>query len=178
MERSIGTTEKNYNKLIYVAGILLAVAVGVIYITPKMDMRGTALDHLPALNALINGTVSLLLVTGYILIRQKKITQHRRVMTSSIVLSALFLCSYVLYHVTHPSTSYGGEGVMKGIYLFILVTHILLAMVIAPLVLISFTRGLSQRYDKHRKIARITLPLWLYVSLTGVIVYLMISPYY
>lgn len=99
-------------------------------------------------------------------------------MTSSILLSALFLVSYVAYHITHESTVFGGEGMIRYIYLFILLTHILFAMVIAPLVLISFTRGLSERFDKHRKIARITWPLWFYVSITGVIVFIMISPYY
>lgn len=174
----IVSKEKNYNRLIYIVGAVLVIAVAVIYVTPKVDMSGTVLDYLPALNASINGTVSVLLVIGYLLIRQKKIQAHRKVMTLSIVLSALFLVSYVLYHITHQETRFGGEGTIKYIYLIILLTHILFATVIAPLVLISFTRALSERFDKHRKIARITLPLWLYVSVTGVIVYLMISPYY
>lgn len=165
------------NRLIFTVSAILVAAVAVLYITPKLE-AGPALDFLPALNATINGTVSVLLIAGFLLIRQKRIETHRKVMTASILLSVLFLVSYVLYHSTHDSTPYGGEGMLKYIYFFILISHILLAIVIVPLVLISFTRALSARYDRHRKIARITLPLWLYVSISGVIVYLMISPYY
>jgi putative membrane protein len=99
-------------------------------------------------------------------------------MTTAIVLSVLFLLSYVTYHAASESTKFGGEGAIKSIYYFILLSHILLAIVIVPLVLISYVRALSEKFDKHRKIARYTLPLWLYVTITGVIVYLMISPYY
>lgn len=165
------------NRLIFAVSTILVAAVAVLYITPKVE-TGAALDFLPALNAAINASVSVLLITGFLLIRQKKIETHRKVMTASIVLSVLFLVSYVLYHSTHNSTPYGGEGMLKYTYFFILISHILLAIAIVPLVLISFTRALASRYDKHRKIARITLPLWLYVSISGVIVYLMISPYY
>ena len=177
MEGAIDKT-KNYNSLIYIVGALLAIAVAVIYVTPKIDMSGTWMDNLPLVNASINGTVSILLVLGLIFIKRGNISAHRKAMTSSILLSALFLVSYVAYHITHESTVFGGEGTIRYIYLFILLTHILFAMVIAPLVLISFTRGLSERFDKHRKIARITWPLWFYVSITGVIVFIMISPYY
>lgn len=170
--------EKKYNRWIIAIGVILAAAVAVIYVTPKIDMQGTWLDNLPMINATINGTVSLLLILGLVFIKQKNIKAHRLAMTAGIVLSAIFLVSYVLYHTTHPSTSYGGEGPMRYIYFFILITHILLAVVIAPLVLITFSKALAERFDKHRKIARITYPLWLYVSITGVLVYIMISPYY
>jgi putative membrane protein len=169
---------KNYNRLIYIVGTVLAIAVGVIYITPKIDMSDTWMDYLPAVNATINGTVSLLLVLGLVFVKQGKIEAHKKTMMASILMSALFLLSYVTYHITHESTVFGGEGTIRYIYLFILLTHILFAMIIAPLVLITFTRALSERFDKHRKIARITWPLWFYVSITGVIVYIMISPYY
>ena len=164
-------------KSIYIVSFILVIAVAVIYVTPKADI-GRSLDFLPLLNACINGTVSALLVIGFILIRQKKIQAHRVVMTSSIVLSVLFLLSYVLYHTTHESTAYGGEGLLRSVYFFILISHIILAIVIVPLVLISFSRALVGQFERHRRIARITLPLWLYVSVTGVIVYLMIYPYY
>ena len=170
--------DKNYNLLIYIVGGVIALAVGVIYVTPKIDMTGTWMDVLPAFNATINAVVSVLLVLGLRYIKEGKNQAHRNVMTASVALSALFLISYVAYHITHESTSFGGEGFIKGVYLFILVTHIVLAAIIAPLVLISFVRALSERFDKHRKIARITWPLWLYVSLSGVIVFLMIAPYY
>ena len=173
-----GKKEINYNKWIYIVAAVLAAAVGAIYITPKFEVPKGSLDFLPALNATINGTVSFLLVLGVVLIKQGKRKAHQVVMTSAIGLSALFLISYVLFHTTHESTSYGGEGIMRTVYFFILITHIVLAIVIVPLVLISFVRALSERFDKHKKIARITFPLWLYVSITGVLVYLMISPYY
>ena len=99
-------------------------------------------------------------------------------MWSALILSTLFLLSYVLYHATTPSTSFGGEGILKKIYFFILLTHILLSAVVVPLVLITFSRALAEKFDKHKKIARITLPIWLYVTLTGVLVYILISPYY
>jgi len=173
-----GRKEVNYNRLIYIVAAVLALAVGVIYVTPKFEVPNGALDFLPALNAGINATVSALLILGVILIKRGNQSAHQLVMTSAITLSAIFLISYVLYHTTHESTSYGGEGVMRTVYLFILLTHIVLAIVIVPLVLITFVRALSRRFDKHKKIARITFPLWLYVSITGVVVYLMISPYY
>lgn len=178
MEAENQIEAKNYNALIYIVGVVLALAVGVIYLTPKMDMSGTWMDVLPTVNAFINGLVSLLLVAGLVLIKNGQRRAHERVMTASIVLSALFLVSYVAYHITHESTSFGGEGWIRTVYFVILLTHIVLAAVITPLVLITFVRALSQRFDKHRKIARITWPLWFYVSVSGVIVYLMISPYY
>lgn len=173
-----GKKEINYNKWIYIVAAVLAAAVGAIYVTPKFEVPAGALDFLPALNASINGTVSLLLIVGVVFIKQGKRKAHQITMTSAIALSALFLVSYVLYHTTHESTSYGGEGIMRAIYFFILITHIILAIVIVPLVLISFVRALSERFDQHKRIARITFPIWLYVSITGVLVYLMISPYY
>lgn len=169
---------KNSNRLIFIVGTILAIAVGVIYITPKIDMSGTWMDNLPAVNASINGTVTVLLIIGLVFIKQGKIGAHKKVMSASIIMSALFLISYVAYHITHESTVFGGEGMIRNVYLFILLTHILFAIVIAPLVLITYTRALSKRLDKHRKLARITWPLWFYVSITGVVVYIMISPYY
>jgi putative membrane protein len=169
---------KNYNTLIYIVGAVLTIAVALIYVTPKMDMSGTWMDSLPALNASINGSVSILLIFGLVFIKRDNMPAHRFCMSASLGLSALFLISYVAYHITHESTVFGGEGTIRTIYLIVLLTHILFAMVIAPLVLITFTRALSRQFDKHRKIARITYPMWLYVSVSGVIVYLMIAPYY
>ncbi|NQV52050.1 MAG: DUF420 domain-containing protein [Flavobacteriales bacterium] len=166
------------NRFIYILAAVLAGAVGMIYVTPKFVVEDGALDFLPALNASINAVVGLLLILGVIFIKRGERRAHQITMTSAIVLSGLFLVSYVLYHTTHESTSYGGEGVIRYVYFFILLTHIVLAVVIVPLVLISFSRALSARFDKHKKIARITFPLWLYVSITGVVVYLMISPFY
>ena len=167
------------NKLIYAVATILVLAIFVIYLTPKMEIANGALEYLPALNASINATVSVLLILGYYFIRIKKDRKwHSISMKSAFILSALFLISYVIYHTTHESTSYGGEGVIRAVYLVILLTHIVLAAAIVPLVLVTFSRALTEKFDKHKRIARITFPLWLYVSITGVVVYLMISPYY
>ncbi|MBT3647356.1 MAG: DUF420 domain-containing protein [Flavobacteriales bacterium] len=167
------------NKLIYAVATILVLAIFVIYLTPKMEIANGALEYLPALNASINATVSVLLILGYYFIRIKKDRKwHSISMKSAFILTALFLISYVIYHTTHESTSYGGEGVIRAVYLVILLTHIVLAAAIVPLVLVTFSRALTEKFDKHKRIARITFPLWLYVSITGVVVYLMISPYY
>ncbi|HWB62423.1 MAG TPA: DUF420 domain-containing protein [Chitinophagales bacterium] len=130
------------------------------------------------LNAVINFTVSVLLVAGYVLVRQKKYVAHKNVMLVSIVLSTLFLLSYIAHHLLTPETHYGGEGAIKYFYFFILITHIVLAAVILPFILMTSYRSLSGEFAKHKKIARVTYPIWLYVSVTGVLVYLLISPYY
>jgi putative membrane protein len=111
-------------------------------------------------------------------IKNKKIALHRRLMTIAIALSVVFLISYILFHAATEPTKFGGEGAVRSIYYFALLTHIVLSAAVVPLVLISYVRALSERFDKHRKIARITLPIWLYVAFTGVLVYLLIAPYY
>lgn len=164
--------------LVIALSILIPVIVAVLYIAPKDIEVGEEVYYLPLLNAILNGTASLTLVAAFFAIKNKKVTLHKNLMLTTLVLSALFLLSYVTYHALTESTPFGGEGIIKIIYLIILLSHILLAIVIVPLVLITFSRALSEKFDKHKKIARITLPLWLYVTVTGVIVYLMISPYY
>ena len=164
--------------LVIVISILIPIVVAALYLLPKNNMADEEIMILPKINAFLNSLTSILLIGGFVAIKNKRIELHRKFMFSAIVLSVLFLLSYVAYHSIAESTPYGGEGMVRSIYYFILLSHILLAIVIVPLVLISFTRALSERFDKHRKIARITLPLWLYVTVTGVIVYLMISPYY
>jgi putative membrane protein len=111
-------------------------------------------------------------------IKNKNVPLHRKLMSTALVLSVLFLLSYVAYHLTTESTKYGGEGFLRSLYYFILISHIVLSAAIVPLVLISYVRALASRFDKHKKIARITMPLWIYVAVTGVLVYVMISPYY
>ena len=133
---------------------------------------------LPKFHAFINGTVSLLLMMSFWFIKNKKRKAHKWCNISALILSALFLVSYVTYHTFTDSTKFGGEGLIKYIYYFILLTHIVLAAIILPIILFTFLRAFTGNFEKHRKIARWTLPLWLYVSITGVIVYLMISPYY
>jgi putative membrane protein len=130
------------------------------------------------LNAIFNSFTFVFLLAALYFIKQKNITLHKRFIFAAFTSTTFFLLSYVTYHYLTESTSYGGEGPLKYIYFFILITHILLAIVIVPLALITVTRGLNMQVEKHRKIARWTMPLWLYVSLTGVLVYLMIAPYY
>jgi uncharacterized membrane protein YozB (DUF420 family) len=136
------------------------------------------LSDLPALNATLNATAATLLVIGYVLIRRGRVQQHRRVMISAFATSTLFLVSYVIYHANVGSRPFPGTGPIRTIYLTILLTHIVLAIVIVPMALITLTRGLRARFDRHVPIARWTLPLWLYVSVTGVIVYLMLYKMY
>jgi putative membrane protein len=129
-------------------------------------------------NAAINFTVSVLLITGFILVRNRKYEAHRNVMLTSIVLSSLFLLSYIAHHLLAPETKFGGTGNIRYFYFFILITHICLAGIILPFILWTSYQSLSGNFAKHKKWARYTFPVWLYVSITGVLVYIMISPYY
>ena len=121
---------------------------------------------------------ALLLVFAYIAIRRKKVKLHESLMKVSIALSLSFLVMYIAYHITTDPTPFGGSGLIKYTYYFILISHILLSIVLIPLVLISYVRAFQKAFPLHKKIARITFPIWLYVTVTGVIVYLMIAPYY
>jgi uncharacterized membrane protein YozB (DUF420 family) len=133
---------------------------------------------LPAVNAALNGVAALLLVTGYLLIRRGRIRQHRAVMISAFGVSALFLLSYVIYHANVGSRPFPGQGPIRLVYFAILITHVVLAAATLPLALITLSRALRERFDRHVRIARWTLPIWLYVSVTGVIVYLMLYQMY
>ena len=168
----------NFKPLIIIASLLIPVVVASLYLMPKGFEVGEEVYFLPKLNAFINGTASLVLIAAFFAIKNKNIKLHRNLMLTALILSALFLLSYITYHSLTVSTPFGGEGVIRNIYFIILLSHIILAIVIVPLVLITFSRALAEKFDKHKKIARITLPLWLYVTITGVVVYLMISPYY
>jgi len=119
-----------------------------------------------------------LLIGGYIAIRQRKYNLHRTLMVACFLLSSIFLVSYVIYHSQAPATKFGGEGLIRPIYFTILITHIVLAALILPLALFTISRSWRGEFAKHKKIARITLPIWIYVTATGVIVYFMIAPYY
>lgn len=132
------------------------------------------LRDLPALNATLNAICAILLVWGYTLIRRKRIQAHRRVMISAFVVSIAFLASYLVYHYQVGSVRFQKTGAIRTIYLAILATHTVLAAAVPPLAIITLRRGLKERYDKHRKLARWTLPVWLYVSVTGVVVYWML----
>ena len=130
-----------------------------------------ALTDLPAVNATLNAVSAVLLVAGYLLIRQGRIQQHRRIMIAAFATSTMFLISYLVYHGNVGSRPFTGEGPIRRIYFAVLISHIVLAATVPPLALITLIRGLSARYDRHRKIARWTLPIWLYVSVSGVLIY-------
>jgi uncharacterized membrane protein YozB (DUF420 family) len=129
---------------------------------------------LPALNAILNGTAGLLLLAGWMLIRRGNRVAHRRAMLAAVACSALFLVSYLVYHFNVGSVRFQRTGAIRTVYLAILLTHTVLATAIVPLVLITLNHGLRERFDKHRRIARVTLPLWAYVSVTGVVIYWML----
>ena len=133
-----------------------------------------SVTDLPALNATLNATATVLLVTGYVFIRRGEWRKHRVCMIAALVVSALFLTSYVIYHLQVGSVPFQKTGWIRPVYFAVLIPHVILAAAITPMVLLTASRGLSGRYDKHRVIARWTLPLWLYVSVTGVIVYWML----
>jgi uncharacterized membrane protein YozB (DUF420 family) len=136
------------------------------------------ISYLPHLNAILNATCALLLFSGYSFIRAGRVAAHRTCQMAAVVVSVLFLASYLTYHYQHGTTRFAGQGLVRPIYFTILISHTTLAIVIVPLVGITLYRALKADFVRHRKIARITLPLWLYVSITGVIVYLMLYQIY
>lgn len=171
--------QRNFTPLIVLLTILINALVAVVYFMPKYEtVSDVDLTILPFLNAVFNSFTFVFLVAALVSIKQKNITLHKRFILAAFTTTALFLVSYVTYHGMAESTAYGGEGTLRYVYYFILLTHIVLSAAIVPLALITVTRGFNMQVEKHRKIARWTMPLWLYVSLTGVLVYIMISPYY
>ncbi|PIF32815.1 putative membrane protein [Flavobacterium sp. 9] len=186
--------EKKYSKLIIAVSIVIPTLVAILFAVKLKDfgINVEPLSFLPPIYATTNGITAIVLVWGVIAIKNGKRKLHERLMTFAIALSLAFLAMYVAYHMTADSTKFGDLnhdgildlaetakiGALRYIYFFILITHILLSIAIIPLVLITYVRALAQRFDRHRKIAKITFPLWLYVAVTGVVVYLMIAPYY
>lgn len=164
--------------LIVLASIII---FGAIVLLGRVEVPvGGAFDvHVFAkINAVINSIVSLLLIAGLITVRQKKYTLHKKIMLAAIVLSVLFLISYICHHLFAGDTKFGGVGTIRYFYFFILITHIFLAAIILPFILFTAYRAMISEFPQHKRIARITWPIWLYVSVTGVLVYLMINPYY
>ncbi len=172
--------EKKYNKWIIALSIIIPVAVAALFGVNlrKLGYDVEPLRFLPPIYATVNGITAVVLVLAVVAIKNGKRDWHERLMNLAMACSAAFLIMYVAYHMTSDSASYGGEGFIRYVYFFILVTHIVLSIAIIPLVLITYVRALANRFDKHRKLAKITFPIWLYVAITGVVVYLMISPYY
>lgn len=164
-----------YRRLIIAVSIVVPLAVALLF---RVNVPGYDFSFLPPIYATINGLTAILLVTAVVMVKNGKRKSHERLMKINILLSASFLVMYVLYHITSESTPYGGEGAMRYVYFFILISHILLSIGVIPLVLFTYVRAISGRFEAHKKLARYTFPVWLYVAVTGVIVYLMISPYY
>ena len=174
-QQTVLNQEEKYKKLIIVLSIAIPLAVALLF---GVKIEGYDFSFLPPIYAGINGATALLLLAALWAIRTKRIQLHEVLMKLCLGLSATFLLMYVLYHMTSDSTPYGGVGTIRYIYYFVLITHILLSVVVIPFVLFTFARALSKNFERHKKLARITFPIWLYVAITGVIVYLMISPYY
>ena len=173
---SANQDEKKYNKLIVVLSIVIPLIVTALFRVkiPNVD----PLMFLPPIYATINAITAVVLVSAFLAIKNNKITLHKRLMTFAIMLSVLFLIMYVAYHMTSDSTKFGGEGILKYLYYIILITHILLSIIVIPFVLITYVRAITNNIERHKKIARITFPLWLYVAISGVLVFILISPYY
>jgi putative membrane protein len=164
-----------YKKLIIAVSVVIPVVVAVLF---GVKVPGYDLSFLPPIYASINGVTAVLLVAAVIAIKNGNRKLHERLMKTCILLSILFLVMYVLYHMTSDSTPFGGEGAIRYVYFFILISHILLSVIIIPMVLFTYVRAWSGDFERHRALAKFTFPLWLYVAVTGVVVYLMISPYY
>ena len=162
--------EKKYNKWVVVLSIAIPLVVAALFGIKIPNVE--PLTFLPPIYASINAFTALILVFAFMAIRKKNIQLHKKLMKTAIVLSALFLGMYVAYHMTSDSTKFGGEGLIKYLYYFILITHILMSIVVIPFVLITYVRAITNNIERHKKIARITFPLWLYVAISGV------SPYY
>ena len=172
--------EQKASSFIIIVSILIPVVVAILFGVKLKDYGFDVepLSFLPPIYATTNAITAVVLVAAVIAIKNGNRKLHERLMNTAIALSVAFLVMYVAYHMTSDSTKFGGEGNIRFVYFFILITHIILSIAIIPLVLITYVRALADKFDKHKKIAKITFPIWLYVAVTGVIVYLMISPYY
>jgi len=177
MEKVLKTQKEGepYKKLIIAVSIIVPLAVAALF---GIKIPGYDLAFLPPIYASINGLTAVLLVAAVISIKNGNRKLHEALIKICIGLSLVFLVMYILYHMTSDSTPYGGEGSIRYVYFFILITHILLSIIIIPFVLFTFVRAWSGDFVRHKKLAKITFPVWLYVAVTGVVVYLMISPYY
>ncbi len=178
METLVLEKSRKYNRLINVLAVAIPLVVAVLLgVRQKVDL-GSWTKVLPHVNAVINSLTAILLVIGLLFIQSKNIAAHRRTMTAAFALGSVFLVSYVLYHLSNESTSFGGSGAIRPIYYFLLISHIVLSVVVVWFVLRAVYFAYSNQIAEHKKAVRWAFPIWLYVSITGVIVYLLISPYY
>ena len=175
---AIKKDDKKASMLIWVFSFIIFAAVSVMgAVHPKVDL-GFNVHIFATVNAVINSIVTILLLVALWAVKQRKLVLHRQLMLTAMILSVIFLVSYVCHHLLAGDTKYGGTGTLRYVYFFILTTHILLAAIIMPFVLFTAYRALIAEFPRHKKLARITWPIWFYVSVTGVVVYLFISPYY
>lgn len=173
--------KKNDGKAKWLIGIFSVVVFGAVVALGRFKLEvdlGFDVHVFAKINAVINSVVAVLLVAALVAVKQKKYTLHKKIMMGAMILSILFLVSYICHHLLTGDTRYGGEGTIRYIYFFILITHIFLAAIILPFILFTAYRALIAEWPQHRRLAKITWPIWFYVSVTGVLVYLMISPYY
>jgi putative membrane protein len=170
---------KGVLRLITVISIAVPIVVAVLLFMPsKIEVASNWVYFLPHLNAVINTAATLALIAALVFIKQNNIGYHRASMTVAFALGAVFLVSYVIYHASAESTAFGGEGWIRPVYYFILISHIVLAAIALFPILLAYYYGYTDQRSKHRKIVKFAYPIWLYVTITGVLVYLMISPYY
>jgi len=168
--------EKKYNKWIVTLSITIPLVVAVLFGIKIPNV--TPLSFLPPIYAAINGVTAVILILAVFQIKKGNRKYHERLMKTAILCSVLFLLMYIAYHMTSDSTKFGGQGTIKYVYYTVLISHIILSVVVIPFVLITYVRAITNNFERHKKIARITFPLWLYVAVSGVVVYIMISPYY
>ncbi|MDN4607704.1 DUF420 domain-containing protein [Sporosarcina highlanderae] len=183
MNHSVESNEpfkkRNYKPAIIILSVILIGVIGLLSgKRTAEDFDAFDVTILPMMNAIFNSFTFIFLVAALIAIKKKNINAHRKFIYAAFITTALFLVTYVTYHYLAVSTPFGGEGLLAGIYYFVLITHIILAAAIVPLALTSVARAWNREYERHRKIVRWTMPIWLYVSFTGVLVYILISPYY
>lgn len=177
--KSIASTNPWAYRVIGAVSLLIPlVVIALMYLPERYQLLGDVTGHLPLFHAVLNGVTAVLLLAAWIKIKQGKTTAHRNLVMSALLLSVVFLVSYVISKIGNEPTPYGGEGLMRPLYFFILITHIILAALIVPMALLSAYWGLSEQLGKHRKLSRFTMPIWVYVAITGVLVYLFMYPYY
>ncbi len=178
LEPSIKKNDKKAKLLIFGVSLIVflaIVALGRIELKSKWDFD---VHVFAKINAIINSTVAFLLVLGLVAVKKKQYVNHKKIMLTAMVLSGLFLVSYIFHHLFAGDTKFGGEGFIRYIYYFILITHIFLAAIVLPFILMTTYRGLTGEYIKHKKMAKRTWPIWFYVAVSGPVIYLLISPYY
>ena len=173
--------DKFYIPLIVILSVIIPIVVAALMFLPdslRLSFGGADLRSLPFFHAVLNGSTAILLFVGFVWIKNKKITLHRIAMISAFLLSAIFLVSYVISKLSNSPTPFGGEGWLRPVYYFILISHILLSIPVLPLALLAIYRGFTGEFQKHIKIVKWTFPIWLYVAITGVLVYILMIPYY